>query len=50
MRLKLKNQAIFGDYCGMTDDGLVKFWDEELDKVVLYPRHKVELASYEKGS
>ena len=50
MRLRLKGHCIFGDYCGMTPDGKVKFWDEELDIIVLYPRHRVELASYEKGS
>ena len=47
MRLKVKNQAIYGDYCGTTPNGQIKFWDEELDKVVLYPKHKLE-RTYEK--
>jgi hypothetical protein len=31
----------------MTPDGKVKFWDEELNKIVLYPKHKLE-RTYEK--
>ena len=49
MRLRVKNQCIFGTYAGMTDDGKrVKFYDDELGKIVLYPRDKVVLA-HDKG-
>ena len=43
VRLRVKNQCIFGSYCGMSQDGRVKFLDEELGKIVLYPKSKLEI-------
>jgi len=48
MRLRVKNQCIFGTYAGTHTDGRVKFLDEELGKIVLYPKDKLEIA-HDKG-
>ena len=47
MRLQVKGKAIFGEYYGIHTDGQIKFWDEELDKIVLYPKSKLEI-TYDK--
>jgi len=46
MKLKVKNQAIYGTFLGFVDSGKtkVRFLDDELGKIVIYKKSKLEKA------
>jgi len=46
-RCKVKNQCIFGTFCGYDTRGKVLFLDEELGTIKKYSRSKIE-TTYER--
>jgi hypothetical protein len=46
MRLRKLGHNIFGQHAGYTADGRVKFYDEELNKIILYQPDEVEVYEY----
>ena len=46
MRLRKLGHNIFGQHAGFAADGRVKFYDEELNKIILYQPEEVEVYEY----